>query len=224
MYGNPRRLRRPEERVGNVTNADLPPPFSFDDAGIVARIRAGDHSSFDQLHQHFYSAMLRIATNFVRSREEAEEVIQDTWVAVLAGIHRFEGRSSFKTWVFRILINRARTRAKRESRTVPFSSLDRGDVAPVESTTSSAHARTPEHDILNDELRLAIESAIATLPKLQRIVISLSDVEGWSAEEVCGALSISHGNQRVLLHRARMRVRERLVPYLRAEAVAGAAD
>ena len=230
MYGNPRRLRRPEERVGNVTNADLPPPANrLDDTAIVARIRRGDSTVFEHLLDLFYSPMLRVAMSFVRSRDEAEEVIQDTWVAVLAGIDRFEGRSSFKTWMFRILINRARSRARRESRTIPFSSFDRSDgfspieqgIRPVWPAPSFQHTRDPEQELLNDELRQTIDAAIGTLPTLQKMVITLRDVEGWSADEVCEALSIAAGNQRVLLHRARMHVREQLTSYLRAEALTG---
>jgi len=230
MYGNPRRLRRPEERVGNVTNADLPPPeHTVDDAAIVARIRRGDSTVFEHLLDLFYSPMLRVAMSFVRSRDEAEEVIQDTWVAVLAGIDQFEGRSSFKTWMFRILINRARSRAKRESRTVPFSSFDRSDgfssikqgTAPAWPAPGFQHTRDPEQELLNDELRQTIDAAIAKLPALQKAVITLRDVEGWSADEVCDALSLSAGNQRVLLHRARMHVREHLTSYLRPEILTG---
>lgn len=217
MYGNPRRLRRPEERVGNVTNADLPPPADLiEDAAIVDRIRRGDDAVFDHLLEKYYSAMLRVALPFVRSPEEAEEVIQDTWIAVLAGIDRFEGRSSFKTWMFRILINRARSRAKREHRTVPFSACEPTDAYEAEpwSRTQADETSSPEQDVLNAELRHSIERAISTLPRLQRMVITLRDVEGWTAQEVCDTLAISAANQRVSLHRARMHVRERLAPYL----------
>src|SRR5687768_926180 len=106
MSDNPRRLRRPEERVGNLTNADLPPPaITEEEASLLQRIRAQDNSAFEHLLDLFYSPMLRVAMNFVRTREEAEEVIQDTWIAVMAGIDKFNGRSSLKTWLFRILIN-----------------------------------------------------------------------------------------------------------------------
>lgn len=227
MHGNPRRLRRPEERVGNVTNADLPPPATttMNDAAIVESIRRGESNVFEYLLEHFYSAMLRVATSFVRTREEAEEVIQDTWIAVLSGIDGFEGRSSFKTWMFRILINRARSRAKREKRTIAFSSLGSSDSIPAFAEAGQSpwrgpsfeHACNPEEHTLNKELRERIEAEIAQLPPLQRAVISLRDVEGWSTEEVCETLKISDGNQRVLLHRARMQVRAGLSQYLAAQ-------
>lgn len=217
MYQNPRRLRRPEERVGTVTNADLPPPDAIGEDLLVQRLRARDEAAFEQLHARFHASMLRVAGNFVRSSAEAEEVVQDTWIAVLAGIDRFQGRSSFKTWLFRILINRARTRARRESRSTPFSALAPDD-APADSLFDVASTiASPEQTVLNNELRAVLERAVATLPRLQRLVVSLRDIEGWSAEEVCGALKISGGHQRVLLHRARMQVREKLLPYLRVE-------
>lgn len=228
MYDNPRRLRRPDERVGNVTNADLPPPAGLDDAALVARIRRGDAAAFEHLLAQFQSAMLRIATRFVRTRAEAEEVIQDTWVAILAGIHRFEGRSSFKTWLFRILVHRARSRARRESRSIPFSALERADGtslierdnAVAWPASASGLARDPEQRLLDAELRQAIERAIASLPPLQQRVMSLRDVEGWSPREVCEELAIADGNQRVLLHRARAQVRAQLLSYLGRDALA----
>ena len=225
MYQNPRRLRRPEERVGNVTNADLPPPAAYDnESSLVARLRARDPSLFNQLAESWHASMLRVALNFVRSREEAEEVIQETWLAALSGLDRFEGRSAFKTWLFRILVYRARSRAKREHRVVPFSALapagsdvDRVS-AGVPHTAASwtdvpSGGPDPEQTVLTAELRRVLESAVNSLPRTQRLVISLRDIEGWSAEEVCAALQITPVNQRVLLHRARMRVRELLVPY-----------
>jgi RNA polymerase sigma-70 factor (ECF subfamily) len=169
--------------------------------------------------------MLRVALNFVRSPEEAEEVIQETWIAALAGIDKFEGRASFKTWLFRILINRARTRAKREARSIPLSALAPADAVSAivpHDLSHSARQPDPEQELMNDELRLFIERAVASLPRPQRVVISLRDIEGWSAQETCAALRISAGHQRVLLHRARMRVRELLMPYLAAPADAGA--
>ncbi len=227
MFENPRRLRRPEERVGIVTNADLPPPMVRDeDSNLVARIRARDESAFAQLLDRYHVAMARVARMYVRSPEEAEEVIQDTWIAVLSGIDRFEGRSAFKTWLFRILINRARTRAKREARSIPLSALSSEEHAdratPVielepYSWAHSVPAADPEQAVLDGELRAVLDRAVNTLPDQQRAVISLRDIEGWPADEVCAALNISDGNQRVLLHRARLRVREALSPYLELE-------
>lgn len=210
MYDNPRRLRRPEERVGQLTNADLPPPAAAHadvDAALVAGLRAGNERAFEQLIDRYYSSMLRVATGFVRSREEAEEVIQETWIAVFSGVHRFEGKSSFRTWLFRILVNRARTRARREARTLPFSVV--GNLAENESDPRDASAR-----VLDRELRTAIAAALETLPADQRTVVNLRDVEGWTAGEVCDALEISAANQRVLLHRGRVRMRAALLPYV----------
>lgn len=202
MYHNPRRLRRPEERVGNVTNADLPPP---------------DSAAFTELHDRYYPSMLRVARSFVRSREEAEEVIQETWLAALSGLDRFAGRSSFRTWLFRILINRARTRGKRENRMVTFSALAPGDDEDRWWEAAASPEANPEQDVLALELRTVLEAAVSALPRTQQLVITLRDIEGWSAQEVCDALDLSPANQRVLLHRARMKVREQLLPYLRAE-------
>ncbi len=201
MFDNPRRLRRPAERVGNVTNADLPPP---------------DDAEFRQLHDRYYPSMLRVALNFVRSPEEAEEVIQEAWIGALSGIERFEGRSSFRTWLFRILINRARTRGKRESRFVPFSALGPADAEYRHYEQTTSPAANPEEAVLDAELRILLEAAVATLPRMQRLVLTMRDIEGWSAEETCEALEISPANQRVLLHRARLKVRQQLLPYLRS--------
>ncbi len=207
MYQNPRRLRRPEERVGTVTNADLPPPETESaDHALVQRLLAQDDAALHDLARRYYSTMLRLALNFVATSDEAEDVIQETWVAVLNGIHNFEGRSSFKTWLFRILLNRARTHGKRAARMVPMTD-DVGSAIP-------ARERNPEEALLNDELRAHIEAAIAELPRVQRLVITLRDVEGLTPREVCEALDLTEANQRVLLHRARMKVRGRLAPYV----------
>jgi RNA polymerase sigma-70 factor, ECF subfamily len=213
MFDNPRRLRRPEERVGNVTNADLPPPASSDDEAIlIERIRANDNAAFEHVLDLYHSAMLRVAMNYVRSIEEAEEIIQETWIAVLSGIQRFQRRSSFKTWLFRILVNRARTRGTRESRTA---SVAPGDPA-LELPSGNLN---PEQEVLDGELRNIVEHAVATLPRTQRLVITLRDIEGWDADEVCAALKLTPANQRVLLHRARMKVRELVMPYVELEVV-----
>ena len=174
--------------------------------------------------------MLRVARIYVSSRTVAEEVIQETWVGVLRGIDRFEGRSSLRTWVFRILVNTAKTRAQREGRVLPFSALQDPARVPEpavepERFLPEDHARFPGHwavpprelpeeRLLASETRERIAQAIDELPATQRAVISLRDVEGWSAEEVRNALDLSEVNQRVLLHRARARVRRALEDYL----------
>ena len=223
MFDNPRRLRRPEERVGQLTNADLPPPAELclaEDAALITGLRARDEAAFAQLVDRYFSPMLRLAASFVRSREEAEEVIQETWLAVLRGVDRFQGHSSFRTWLFRILVNRARARGKREARTLPFSALasrsDSDGMTPFAAPEPlwSATPGDPERRLLDVELRAAIDAAIKQLPAEQQRVITLRDVEGWSAAEVCETLNLTAGNQRVLLHRARMHVRGALAPYL----------
>jgi RNA polymerase sigma-70 factor (ECF subfamily) len=172
MYDNPRRLRRPEERVGQLANADLPPPEQRTDvdAALVAGLRVRDEAAFEQLIDRYYAPMLRLAISFVRSREEAEEVIQETWLAVLSGIHRFEGKSGFRTWLFRVLVNRARTRGKREARSLPFSALNprpaAGAATPFDAATPlwGRTPEDPERRVLDTELRAAIDGALAQLP------------------------------------------------------------
>lgn len=232
MYFNPKRLRRPAERVGTLSNAALPPPSvnSSTDADdlLVRSLRAGDERAFEKLINRYYPQMLRLAIGFVRSCDEADEVIQETWLAVLSGIDRFEARSSFKTWLFHILMNRARTRARREARTLPFSALAVRDSASADAEDPAARfevaspiwagapsrSRTPEDHLLASELRVQIDAAIAELPRNQQEVLTLRDIEGWSAREVCNALELSETNQRVLLHRARVKVRDALIPYI----------
>jgi RNA polymerase sigma-70 factor (ECF subfamily) len=191
-----------------------------------------DEAAFELVLDRLFSAMLRTAMIYVRSRAHAEEVVQETWLAVLGGIQRFEARSSLKTWIFRILINRAKTHAAREARVIPLSSLSAAeapsggtpypadpwgtlgvDVEPIFDQAPRA-GHDPASDLLARELGRHIDAAIAELPAAQREVLVLRDVNGWSAAEVCNMLGISESNQRVLLHRARVRVRERLAPYL----------
>ena len=166
---------------------------------------------------------------YVSTRAVAEEVVQETWLAVLTGLERFEGRSSLKTWLFRILSNKAKTRGQREGRTLPFSSLatdgDESETAvDVDRFVGPDHRHSghwatpprgvPEERLLAGEARTRIEEAIATLPPNQRAVITLRDVEGLSAEEACSVLGLSETNQRVLLHRARSKVRAAFERYL----------
>ena len=202
-----------------------------DEQRLVAALRAGDEAAFVNVVAGWHGGMVRLAGAYVPSRAVAEEVVQETWLAVLNGIDRFEGRSSLRTWVFRILVNRAKTRGERERRSVPFSSLASAEAGTGEPSVDPDRFLPPDHDRIpghwntaegraprdlpEDRLleREAIEHlrrAIAALPEAQRTVISLRDVEGWESEEVCELLGISDGNQRVLLHRARSRVRAEL--------------
>ena len=194
------------------------------DEQLVERLRARDESAFEELVRRYNASLLRFARQFVPTAALAEDVVSETWLGVVKGIDRFEGRSSLKTWIFRILANTAKTRAQREGRSVPFSSLEDGET-PFEPTVdrsrflgtgqwAAAPRAWPEDRLLRDETRAVIERAIADLPATQRTVVSLRDVEGWSADEVRNALDLSETNQRVLLHRGRAKVRQALEKYL----------
>jgi RNA polymerase sigma-70 factor (ECF subfamily) len=209
--------------------------LSKHDASLVERMRAGEEAAFVEVVDEYGAAMLRVARLHVRDRAAAEEVVQETWLAVLNGIDRFEGRSSLKTWVFRILSNRAKTRGEREGRSVPFSALaaaeataDSEPSVDVDRFLGADHSRTPnawatpprawtQDQVITRETLEVLRSAIEQLPPTQREVIRLRDVEGWSAAEVAQALEITDVNQRVLLHRARSRVRAALEAYLNPE-------
>jgi RNA polymerase sigma-70 factor, ECF subfamily len=197
-----------------------------EEAEFLARLRAGDEQAFEALVARHHATMLAVASAYVKTRAIAEEVVQDAWLGVLQGLDRFEGRSSLKTWMLRIVINTARTRGAREARSVPFSSLGPDDEeAAVEPQRFRGaddgfpgHWRRyprdwdslPEQRVLGNETLQVVRGAIEDLPATQRSVITMRDVEGWSADEVCAALQVSAGNQRVLLHRARSRVRSAL--------------
>lgn len=204
--------------------------LQLEEMQLVEALRSGDELAFEELIRMYHGALLRVAQIYVSSRAVAEEVVQETWLAVLNGIDRFEGRSSLKTWIFRILANRAKTRAEREGRTIPFSALRNPEGVPEPAVDADRfqdpeHPRYPGHwaspptdwpeaRLLGDETQRLIEEAIKRLPASQRAVIALRDVQGWSAEEVCNALELSETNQRVLLHRARSKVRRALEEYL----------
>jgi RNA polymerase sigma-70 factor, ECF subfamily len=214
---------------------------AHDDVALIASLRAGDEAAFVVLVDRYHAALVRLAHTYVASEAVAEEVTQETWLAVLRGLDRFEGRSSLKTWIFHILANRAKTRAVRERRCIPFSALDgfgaEDDEPAVEperflpadhprwpghwATSPSDWGESGEERLLADETRACVQRAIDALPPNQRQVISLRDVEGWSSEEVCRVLGLSEGNQRVLLHRARSKVRRALELYLEGREVAG---
>lgn len=205
---------------------------SPEDLRTVEALRAGDERVFRELIERYTASMIRVALMYVRTRAVAEEVVQDTWIGVLGSLPRFEGRSSLRTWIFRILANQARTRARREARSVPFSSLagpgEDGPTVDPDRFLGADHPAFPGHwaspprswdgmpeqELLAGETRERVQDAIDMLPASQRAVISLRDVEGWSSPEVCDLLDISEGNQRVLLHRARAKVREALEEYL----------
>ncbi len=192
-----------------------------DDAELVTRLRAGDEQAFVQLVARHHAAMLRLARSFVSSSAIAEEVVQDTWLGVVRGIDGFAGRSSFKTWLFQILVNRARSTGVRERRGVTI-----GDATPaVESARfdgSGAWAAPPQHwaedsdeRLLAESLAERLRSALDELPPRQREVVILRDVDGLSGSEVCDVLEISEANQRVLLHRGRSQLRGALEQFVR---------
>jgi len=204
------------------------------DGELIARLRAGDESIFAQLVEHYNASMVRIAAIYVNEFAIAEEVVQDTWIAVLKGLDRFEGRSSFKTWIFTILSNRAKTRATRENRYVPLELNDEPDDTdsgmPHFYPANHPHAgvwvdgyiphkweNIPETQLLGQETRGIIFRTIESLSPNQQQVIRLRDIDGFSAEEVCNMLQLSESNQRVLLHRARERVRQALDSYFAQE-------
>jgi RNA polymerase sigma-70 factor (ECF subfamily) len=192
---------------------------------LVAALKAGDEDAFRTLIETYHPMLVRVARAYVPTSTAAEEVAADTWLAVLEGIDRFEERSSLKTWIFRILTNKAKTRGMRERRSLPFSALEADDSSVDSDRFHGAEHRWPGHwaaapqgfpeeRLLAAETREVVERAIEALPPAQRAVISLRDVEGWSAEEVCNVLTLSETNQRVLLHRARSAVRAALERYL----------
>jgi RNA polymerase sigma-70 factor, ECF subfamily len=204
---------------------------SSQDLELVERLRAGDDAAFMMLVEQHQASMLRIARMYVSSHAVAEEVVQEAWLGIVKGLDRFEGRSSLKTWMYRILVNIAKTRGQREGRSVPFSSLAGDDAAEPAvaaewfqgpegqtpggwSSIPDDWGALPEARLLASETLRVVEEAIAALPPMQAEVIRLRDVLGWSSEEVRNALDLSETNQRVLLHRARARVRSALQTYL----------
>jgi len=199
------------------------------DDELVTRLRRGDEQAFAALIDRYHASMLRVACRFVSDTAVAEDVVQETWIGVLRGIDRFAGRSTLKTWLFTILLNQARRRGSLESRSVPFSALGERDAQPsVEpdrffppGDEYAGHwmaeltdwTQSAEDSVLAGEIRALIQRTIDCLPPIQGIVITLRDLEGWSAAEVCQALSISETNQRVRLHRARTIVRREIECY-----------
>lgn len=205
-----------------------------DDGSVIDALRHGDEGAFARLVDQYHPSLRRVARLYIANRAVADEVVQDTWLGVIQGIWAFERRSSLKTWIFRILINRAKTRAAREGRIVPVPRFDAAIEAaeagsapdhfqPVDHPTEPGRrthpppdlGASPERWLLAQEARQHLQSAIAALPEHQRLVLILRDVEGCSTEEVCNALGFQATNTRVLLHRARAKVRAVLEPYLK---------
>jgi RNA polymerase sigma-70 factor, ECF subfamily len=203
------------------------------EAQLLDALRAGDEAAFAALVREYHPSLVRVARIYVSTLASAEEVAQETWVGVLNGLDRFEGRSSLRTWIFRILTNIAKTRAQRDGRTLPFSALQDPGRVPEAAVDADRfldpeHPRWPGHwairpeawpeeALLAAETRERIAEAIETLPASQRAVITLRDVEGWDGAEVCNALGLTETNQRVLLHRARSKVRGALESYLQGD-------
>ena len=199
------------------------------ESALVDALRAGDEEAFTQLVREYQPSLVRVARIYVPTQAAAEEVAQETWLGVLNGLDRFEGRSSLRTWIFRILTNIAKTRGQRDGRTLPFSALQDPGRVPEAAVDADRfldpeHPRWPGHwaarpepwpedALLSAETQAVIAEAIEALPATQRAVISLRDLEGWSSEEVRNALELSETNQRVLLHRARSKVRRALETY-----------
>lgn len=204
-----------------------------DDEYLVGQLRRGDESAFMWLVDHYDQPLRRLARTFVSSTAVADEVVGDVWLAVIEGIDRFEGRSSLKTWIYRILMNKAKTRGVREKRSVPFSSVAGGDgtdgdggpggfdpdrFRPPNDPSWPGHWASaplpwplqPQDQAETAEALAQVRVAIEALPPTQRTVITLRDVRGFSSDEVCDLLDVSPGNQRVLLHRARAAVRRHL--------------
>ncbi len=202
-----------------------------DDAFLVDGLRRGSEEVFALLVRRHQAPMLRVAGCYVGSRATAEDVVQETWLAVLRGVDRFDGRATLKTWMYRILTNRAKTAGQREARTVVVADMAEPAVARRPGVRASGrlleggrernqHRRTPEPRQRPTDERLIAEEAVGLvvavineLPRAQRLVITLRDFDGWSAQEVCEGLGLSEANQRVLLHRARAKVRARCATY-----------
>jgi RNA polymerase sigma-70 factor, ECF subfamily len=218
--------------IGSPHTTALP-----EDERLIAALRRGDEAAFAQLLDAYHTSMIRLALLYVASHAVAEEVVQETWLEVFRGLERFQERCALKTWIFRILTNVAKTRGQREARSVPFSALEDPDREPVEPAVAPERFRAaepwqghwaaeprswedlPEERLLSAETRECIATAIAALSPVQQEVISLRDVKGWTAEEVCSVLGVSAANQRVLLHHARSKVRGALEQYFDQVAV-----
>lgn len=235
MTGEATVSTRAEPTRGTVDGVPVPRPPQVDDSALVAHLRAGDEAAFAEIVTSWSPMMLRVARGHVSTDASCEEIVQETWMAVVRGLDGFEGRSSLRTWVFRILTNLAKTRGVREARTVPMSSWGPDDESgptvdpdrfrgpddqyphnwtPVGKPTP--WEPSPEQSAVAGETRQLLGAALLELPERQRTVVTLRDVHGMSGAEVCGLLDLSQANQRVLLHRGRARLRTVLEDYYRA--------
>ena len=214
----------------------IPVPASHraeDESQLVAALRSGDEDAFTRLVERYHSGMIRFAQQYVPDRSAAEGVVQEAWLGMLRGLNRFEGRASLKTWIYSIVLNCARSRARRDRRTIPFSAIERPTDEPFEPAVDPSRFRgpddqypggwvafprswgdAPDERLLAAEARQHLQAAIDALPPSQREVVLLRDVQGFSADETCTILNVSEVNQRVLLHRGRSRVRRALERYL----------
>jgi RNA polymerase sigma-70 factor (ECF subfamily) len=217
-------------------DADRPPDATAsEDSRLLERVRAGDEEAFARLVDLHGASLRRVARMYVSNPASAEEVVQETWLGLLESLERFEGRASLRTWIFRILVNCARKRARRDRRDLPFSAAwapgDELEASVDPDRFLGANHRgkghwalpprswdeLPEERLLSAEATAKVQTAIDSLPDAQREVITLRDVEGWTASEVCNVAGLSDTNQRVLLHRARSKVRRALESYLEDE-------
>jgi RNA polymerase sigma-70 factor (ECF subfamily) len=229
-------VQTPAERTAGAVSTVVAaghPGGSDSQSELLERLRSGDRTAFAELVDGWSPALLRVALLYVSTRASAEEIVQDTWLAVISQLDRFEGRSSLKTWVFRILENLARTRGRREARSVPWSTAFPEPREPEEGRATVDPRRfrgpedrwpggwtlvgrptpwqpPPEDAVVSGDLRRHLGDALAELPERQRTVVELRDVHGLSSDEVCERLALSPANQRVLLHRGRARLRARL--------------
>jgi len=218
-----------DDQVGVVI--PLEGVFEGDELLLAEALRRREEAAFVALVRRYHWLMLRVAYAQLKDRSAGEEVVQETWLAVIKGIDSFAGRSSLRTWMFRILTHQASARLERDGRQIPFSALASADAVAAEPSVEASRffprdhrprpffwvsdpREWPEDALLAAEVRSVIGAAVQQLPDSQRVVITLRDLEGWAADEVCEALGISDGNQRVLLHRARSRVRDALDDYL----------
>jgi len=217
----------PVDRASNADPAPAAEGGRAGDADLIEALRRGDEAAYRALVDRHSATLLRLASMYLSDEEVAADVVQETWIGVLQGIDRFEERSSLKTWICRILVNKAKTAAQHEGRTITFSDLGDGELAPAVgperfhdqgpnrgkwSIAPQAWDR-PEERLLSKEARGVVDRAIAALPANQRLTITMRDIEDLGSADTCSALGISEGNQRLLLHRARSRVRAALEAY-----------